>query len=373
MKFFLRKLVGILLFTSTINSWATTQEYLLLSHDPDFLKISSKYTQTVFHRGRSYVVTLNQPWENLPQNIKIYLRSIGPNEIVNQPASLPFIANEVNPLIKELSQQVSSVNIQESIQILSNLEKRTTRDLDLKKDSGNKKTMDIITEKFKANGLEVSNQCYTKRRFNDECNIIGLKRSFNPKAKNIAIVGHLDSVNFDKAGADDNASAIAGLIELSRIIKNLKFENNIIFLAVNGEETGLNGSKAYVANLKKNGQISDYTSVIAMDMIAYNKDGIINLETNNEFLDYAEWVGLQARLYTSLKPVITTPAWGSDHVPFLDEKIPTFLLIENWENHNPCYHRACDTLNNLDMNYAAELIKLNLAVLIQKASLSPLN
>lgn len=297
------------------------------------------------------------------------LRAIHPSELINENASLPFRAQDADPRLLDLIKQVRPSNISDSIRLFSELEKRATRDLDVKKNSGNKKTMELITEAFKTHGLEVSTQCYAKKRYDDECNIIGTKRSLNPQAKSIAVVAHLDSVNYDKAGADDNASGIAALIELSRIVKNYSFENNIIFIAVNGEETGLNGSKAYVDHLKKNGQVSDYSFVVALDMIAYNKDGIVNLETNSEFLDYVEWVGVQARLYTKLKPKIVTPAWGSDHVPFLEEKIPTFLLIENWETKNPCYHKACDTLDKLNIDYAAELIKLNLAVVVQKAAI----
>lgn len=366
----LRKFAITLGLSLTLNVWANPQEYLLLSQDPDFLQRNKEFTQTVSHQGRSFVVTLIKPWEKIPQELQKNLLPIKPNEIVNQFASLPFAPQDADPRILELSKQVSSTNLKESIRLFSDLEKRATRDLDQKKDSGNKKTMDMISGAFKAQGLEVSTQCYTKRRFDDECNIIGVKKSNNPAAKNIAVVAHLDSVNFDKAGADDNASGVAGLIELARITKDLKLDNNIVFVAVNGEEVGLNGSTAYVSNLKKNGQLSNLSYVVAMDMIAYNKDGILNLETNNEFLDYTEWVGVQSRLYTKLKAKITTPAWGSDHVPFLNEKIPTFLLIENWEAHNPCYHKACDTMANINIDYATELIKLNLAVIVQKAGLS---
>ena len=366
----MKPLSALFALTLSFNLWAQTQDYLLTSHDPEFLLRNAQYTKTVLRQGRTYVVTLNKPLEDLPLELRNNLEPIKTQEIINQEASLPFAASDANPRIIELTKLVKSENIIESIRIYSDLEKRATNVLDVKKNSGNKLTMDMLSLEFKAQGLEVNSQCYKKRKFDDECNIIGVKRSLNPSAKNYIIVAHLDSVNWDKAAADDNASGLAGLIEVARITKNLSFDNNIVFIAVNGEETGLNGSTAYVADLKKNGRLNDVIGVLAMDMIAYNKKGnILNLETNNEFLEYVEWVGVQARLYTTLTPKITTPAWGSDHVPFLKEKIPTFLLIENWEAANPCYHKSCDTLANIDSNYAAEMVKLNLAVTLQKAEL----
>ena len=50
-------------------------------------------------------------------------------------------------------------------------------------------------------------------------------------------------------GADDNASGIAVLIELARVLgKNIKPERNIVFIAFAGEEAGRKGSKYYVEN-----------------------------------------------------------------------------------------------------------------------------
>ncbi len=367
----MKALSSIIALTFSLNLWAQTQDYLLLSHDPAFLERNASYTKTVIRKGRTYVVTLNQAFETLPLELQKNLEPIKTHEIINQETFFSFASQDADPRIAELTKLVKPENIRESIGLYSNLEKRATNVLDTKKNSGNKLTMDMLSLEFRAQGLEVSSQCYRKRKFDDECNIIGIKRSLNPAAKNYIMVAHLDSVGWDKAAADDNASGLAGLIEVARITKNLSFDNNIIYVAVNGEETGFNGSTAYVADLKRNGRLNDVLGVLVMDMIAYNKKGnILNLETNNEFLDYVEWVGIQAKLYTNLTPKIITPAWGSDHVPFLKEKVPTFLLIENWEASNPCYHKSCDTLANIDANYAAEMIKLNLAVTLQKAGLS---
>ena len=49
-------------------------------------------------------------------------------------------------------------------------------------------------------------------------------------------------------GADDNASGVAVLLELARILgAELKPERSVVFVAFSGEEWGLKGSRHYVA------------------------------------------------------------------------------------------------------------------------------
>jgi Zn-dependent M28 family amino/carboxypeptidase len=182
----------------------------------------------------------------------------------------------------------------------------------------------------------------------------------------------MDSVGYENAGADDNASGAAGVLEMARVLAGYKSDHDFIFVTANGEENGITGGYACARILKASGELSRVAWAINMDMISWNKDGVLEIETNQEFSAHADWVGAQARLYTKLEPYIAMPAWGSDHVPFLEAGIPTYLSIEHWENHNPCYHRACDTMAALSWDYAADIVRLNLAVIAGKARLIPL-
>jgi hypothetical protein len=101
-----------------------------------------------------------------------------------------------------------------------------------------------------------------------------------------------------------------------------------------------------------------------MDMIAWNKSGILSLETNIEHKAQAELMARMTSSYTDLIPEINTPAWGSDHAPFVKENIAAILTIEDWSNHNPCYHRTCDTIDRVDFEFARDVIKVNLATIL---------
>jgi len=249
--------------------------------------------------------------------------------------------------------------------------KRSSGQLDVSAASGNRLAMDYIADTFKALGYAVERQCYKDRKADKECNIVARRKSAGAGAKAILVIGHMDSVGFEKAGADDNASGAAGVLEMARILSGYRSDHDLIFVAANGEENGMAGSYACAAKLKGSGELARVAWAINMDMISWNKDGIIEIETNKEFSAHADWVGALARTYTKLEPYIAMPAWGSDHVPFLEAGIPTYLSIEHWEEHNPCYHKACDKLEALSWNYAADIVRLNLAVIAGKARLTP--
>src|SRR2546423_13040668 len=63
------------------------------------------------------------------------------------------------------------------------------------------------------------------------------------------IIGaHMDGIGWGEA-ADDNASGTALVMELARVLNSpdVRTERSIRFALWNNEETGLNGSRAYVA------------------------------------------------------------------------------------------------------------------------------
>lgn len=78
-----------------------------------------------------------------------------------------------------------------------------------------------------------------------------------------------DSVTFN--GADDNASGVAGMIELARMIAASKLRsNNYLFVAFSGEEQGLYGSKYFVEHLPVELRTVNY--MINLDMIGRLND-----------------------------------------------------------------------------------------------------
>lgn len=82
----------------------------------------------------------------------------------------------------------------------------------------------------------------------------------------ILVSGHLDSRNSDvmdslggAPGANDDASGVAVVLEIARVMSNKKFPCTLIFMAVQGEEQGLLGARHMAGKLKDNG-----SNVVAM-------------------------------------------------------------------------------------------------------------
>jgi len=350
---------------------ASGPSYLLLSHDPVFLEEMSKVSVVTYSAGRTRLVKLSIPLAELPPELAAKLREISAGEIYNGPAAASP-DKTADPAILTLTAKVDSRRLMGYAEAITMTGKRSAGQLDLSAASGNRLAMDYIADAFEGMGYSVERQCYKDRKADKECNIVARRKAVLPGAKAILVIGHMDSVGFENAGADDNASGSAGVLEMAKILSGYKADHDLIFVAANGEENGITGGYACARLLKASGELSGVAWAINMDMISWNKDGVLEIETNKEFSAHADWVGAQARLYTKLEPHIAMPAWGSDHVPFLEAGIPTYLSIEHWEAHNPCYHKACDKLESLSWDYAAQIVRLNLAVLAGKTRLTPL-
>ena len=90
-------------------------------------------------------------------------------------------------------------------------------------------------------------------------NIYAVLKGTDPAqaARRVLVTGHYDSRNSDALdthedapGANDDASGVAVSIESARVLSKLKFPSTIVFVAVAGEEQGLNGSR-HLAKLAK--------------------------------------------------------------------------------------------------------------------------
>ncbi len=142
-----------------------------------------------------------------------------------------------------------------------------------------------------ANMIPVANYALTLsidivRREAPSFNVVGILPGTEPKLKDEAIVigAHYDHLGRGGEGslapregdihhgADDNASGVAGLIELARLLstQNPKPRRTIVFIAFSGEEEGLIGSSYYVNHPIV--PLANTIAMINMDMIGRLKD-----------------------------------------------------------------------------------------------------
>lgn len=347
------KLIAFLLLLSTSAFAQSPKIWLVTSADPHDLAELRPFVRSEKIRGRALTVELNT--KKIPARIRKLLRQVPLSDFKTYHYQ-PKGKVAVNPRILDLVSEVRTANLQRTVDKFSSVEDRSAGA------AGNRVIMDWSKREFEQLGYASSFHCYEQ----NICNVIAEKRGTREPEKVILVIAHLDSVGAAFAGADDNASGAAGALEMARILAPLGSAKTIRFVLANSEEDGLIGSSAYVRSLGASG-MAQLELVIAMDMIGYNSNGIMDLETDKEHEAMVQWYAERVRAYTKLRSRIAMPAWGSDHVPFLRANIPTLLTIEYWDTKTPCYHQRCDKPDTVNYEYAAEITRVNLAVVAEKA------
>jgi aminopeptidase Y len=195
-------------------------------------------------------------------------------------------------------------------------------------------------------------------------------------ADNVVIAGgHLDSVDAGP-GINDNGSGSAALLEVAEQMAKVKPQNTVRFAWWGAEEASLVGSTFYVNNLSQ-AELDEIALYLNFDMVGSpnhvffiydgdDSDGVgagpgpagsdLIEEKFEEFFNSREL------------PFKGTDFSGrSDYGPFIAVGIPSGGLFTGaegiktaeeaaiWggvagEQYDPCYHQACDTFDNVDLD-----------------------
>jgi Zn-dependent M28 family amino/carboxypeptidase len=172
----------------------------------------------------------------------------------------------------------------------------------------------------------------------------------------IMLGAHLDSVQAGP-GINDDGSGTTLLLEIFKSIQKHKtLKNKVRFAWWGAEESGLLGSNHYTANLKTV-EADNILAYLNFDMIArgyygvFDGKGVIpqmNGPPGSEilskiFVDAFQQKGINSTVKEKF-------AGNSDYGSFVGKlKKPSGGLFTGaGYAQDPCYHRACDTINNID-------------------------
>lgn len=248
------------------------------------------------------------------------------------------------------------------------------------------------------NGVTLSVSIGITRHEVSATNVIGILDGSDPQLKKEVIVigAHYDHLGKGGEGslapregeihhgADDNASGVAGLLELARIFsQRTRPKHTIVFMAFSGEEEGLLGSNYYVNHPLL--PLANTVAMINMDMIGRMKDNkliIGGIGTAQEWRDVVARENIDPKVVSttemasmpapgkvtaivgggsdSMKHVIVRPerfaltlsedGYGpSDHSSFYAKQIPVLFF---WTGTHEDYHKPSDTADKI--NYADE-------------------
>ncbi len=239
-------------------------------------------------------------------------------------------------------------------------------------------------ERLPVAGLKMDLSVNVLRHESPSFNVVGILPGTDPKLKSEAIVigahydhlgmggegsGSLSAKTGIHHGADDNASGVAGLIELARMLSSQKLRRTIVFIAFSGEEEGLIGSNYYV-----NHPIVPLTNTVAMinmDMIGRLKENQLIIGGIGTASDWRSLVndknalaGLRAAQATTNSVWVAQPfvltlnedGYGpSDHSSFYGKQVPVLFFFTG--SHND-YHKPSDTAEKINYEGEARIVAL---------------
>ena len=303
--------------------------------------------------------------------------------------SQPHIGQE-NKRIDFLVDQISAEKIEAHIDELTN--RIGARDTTVTQSHA----ADYIAGKLTEYGYGV-----TRVPVDDSENVMAqLPGQLNPD-KIFVIGAHFDTVP-DSPGADDNASGVAGILEIARVLKDVQPDFSIEFVAFALEERGElgdfhRGSSQYVQSATA--QRRDLIGMISLEMIGYfsnqanSQTPFLNIPSclvvseegrtvgdfiaavgNNNSATLLKTFQESAAQYVSELLIVTgqvaengacfPDTRRSDHASFWDEGYQALMLTDTANFRNPNYHKPSDTIETINFDLARQVTGATLVTAI---------
>jgi len=251
---------------------------------------------------------------------------------------------------------------------------------------------DYLAEQFRLLGLDVSAHPF-KALGDTYRNVIATFPASQGDAAPLLIAAHYDTV-LGSPGADDNASALAVMLEAARCLREVTLSREVRFIAFCLEEENLLGSLAYASWLRESKQ--EISGAIVLECVGYARteegsqkkpSGVpIAVPSVGDFLAIvgnqastglvAAVEGAAKQQVPDLKTVsLIVPGNGealpdtrrSDHAAFCHYGYPAVMLTDTANFRNPHYHQPTDTLETLDLGFMDKVARAVTAAALELA------
>jgi hypothetical protein len=244
---------------------------------------------------------------------------------------------------------------------------------------------DYIERSLTAAGWRVERQPFgTGDRAGE--NLIATRLDTPPDRPKLLLAAHYDTVK-DSPGADDNATAVATVLEAARLLNAEDTPYALELVLFDREEAGLEGSEAFVADPAR---LQGLQGAVVMDMIGYGCDvagcqsypAMLPISPPTDRGNFLAVIGDLRRdpsgnpphppLIQAFHQIADAPSSGvtpvlslavpllggltpdllrSDHTPFWQAGISAVLLTDTANFRNPHYHQPSDTPDTLNADF----------------------
>ncbi len=254
-----------------------------------------------------------------------------------------------------------------------------------------KKAASYLANQMRSCGLETRKDRIDAGGLIAYPNVIGRPQKPHDSSKDVLVIGaHYDTVA-GSPGADDNASGLAVLLEVARVLRGMQGRHVPEFVAFSMEESGFIGSGYYVQDFERSGR--SLLGAIILECVGYTDKahgtqqvppGVpIPLPVTGDFIGLvgnAAAAPILAAFQSAAKDAapklysidLVVPGQGeaipdtrrSDHVPFWDRGYPAVMLTDTANFRNPHYHRESDCLATLDVPFITDVARALAATVI---------
>ena len=199
-------------------------------------------------------------------------------------------------------------------------------------------------------------------------NVLGMIKGAENPDEFLVISAHYDHLGKDARtnvffpGADDNASGVAALIEVSRILaKEKPPKKSVIFAALSGEEASKTGAEMLAKKLLVNG-IANKTEVLNLEMLGgiggdrldiWFRRNTLAKNLVDKLEEAGEIVQTKTQVHLGADP-------DSDALKFNAKGIPSVCVAWDYtlEGNHPYYHTSQDTADKINKNVFKEAVRL---------------
>jgi hypothetical protein len=290
-------------------------------------------------------------------------------------------------LLSHLTSEVSKDSLRQTLTHLSIYPTRNTNTPELEK------AAEWVASEFKKiPGLRVELMRYDVkkgRRVVADKSVVQVVATLPGESdKKVIVGGHLDTINLTgdpltaiAPGINDDGSGVALTLECARILSQKRWRNTLVFVAFSGEEQGLFGSGALAERAQKEswkieamlnndtvgasqgpGKLKDKKRVrlYSEESADHNSRELarfIEWETRGKVKGFSPWLVFRKDRFQR----------GGDHTPFNIKGFNAIRFVEAIE-YLTHQHTDKDTLEGIDFDYLANVVRLNLISLSSFAS-----
>jgi hypothetical protein len=237
--------------------------------------------------------------------------------------------------------------------------------------AGNMQAAEYLYRQLESYGLDVWYEDFLSWEGYLMVNVIGEI----PGADDSAIYGvmaHFDTISENLAvspGADDNASGVAGSLEIARILSGYELNHPVRVIFVNVEEVGIVGSQEFATRARSEG--IPYAGVFNLDSIGASRQYnylVLNGSADTRWMsDLFVRINEAYGLGQSIN-AMTNEAIVADDNRLRDNGIDSMMIARELYGQSPYHHTAADLMDTVSLDgvvTCSQLTLLSLAALVQ--------